>query len=383
MSGLNDDDLNSRLGVISAPTSRRAMAFVVDLGVLLIVTAPVWFGAGALLRLAENLLSDAEAARDALADAAIPLAIGLGLGTVLLLAQLIVEGVRGVTLGKAALGLRAVNVETLLKPGVGNVMLRGAIVWSAGTAVPVLGAVPFLVSVWSDPTERGRAWHDRATDFWLVDVRHGLDPRDREALRAARRELTRPTEARFTPPRSLASNSVQLDPALTTIPRSTAGVISARAGEPAEWELETQAVPTGQQGPAVAAGRVEQPVTPDAAPARRSGPTGWIMVLDDGARHTLPARTLIGRSPSSPGGGTDYALVPVSDPAMQMSRTHLAVTIEGGHVWVADLDTSNGTEVVLPHGERRMLPPREQHRLDPGSRVVIGDRTFTFEEADQ
>lgn len=378
MTGLSDADLSSRLGIVTAPAPRRAVAFAIDTAALLVVTAPIWIATDALVRLAENLFSDGAAAQDALVDAAIPLIIGLSLGTVLLLAQLIVEGVRGVTLGKSAAGLRLVDAETLLKPGVGNVMLRGAIVWLPGFLVPVLGAIPFLVSVWSDPTGRGRAWHDRGSGVWLVDVRHGLDPRDREALRAARRALTRPEEAAIPRLPSLASDAPPLDPNLTAIARSTAGVISATSLEPAGWEAEKVAEPAPEPASQPAAAAPTRPAT-----GQHSMPSGWILVLDDGVRHALPARTLIGRSPTAPEGALDYELVPVSDPAMKMSRTHLAVTVDGGQVWVADLDTSNGTDVVLPDGRRTTLPPREQHRLEPGSRVVVGDRTFAFEEADR
>jgi hypothetical protein len=106
----------------------------------------------------------------------------------------------------------------------------------------------------------------------------------------------------------------------------------------------------------------------------------WSLVLDDGSRQRLPVRSLIGRAPTVPAGADDYALIAMTDPAMEMSRTHLAVTVEDGRVWIADLDTPNGTDVLLPGGERVTLGPREPLAVEPGSRVSIGDRTFTFEE---
>jgi len=377
-----DNDLTARLGIVSAAPPRRMLAFVLDVLVLLAVTAPLWLVAGDLGRAIDNLFSDPGAAGHALRDALIPLVIGLGLGFVLLTVQLIVGGVRGVTIGKAAFGLRAVSADTLLKPGIANMMLRGAIVWTPGVLLPVLGAVPFLASGLADPTGRGRGWHDRASGVWLVDVRAGLDPRDREALRAARRELTRPPEGDLRPLPSLASVA-PVDPALTAVARSTAGVISPAASEPVDWQPELR---TPAAGPRSAP--TESPAAPPAAPAAPAPApdvemSAWDLVLDDGSRRRLPVRTLIGRAPTMPTGADDYALVAMTDPAMEMSRTHLAVTVEDGRVWIADLDTPNGTDVLLPGGERVTLAPREPLVVEPGSRVSIGDRTFTFEEAAQ
>ena len=95
-----------------------------------------------------------------------------------------------VTVGKALVGIRSINVRTLERPGFwrGEVV-RYLVMW-ASFIVPLIG--PLLVIALSplfDPERRGRGWPDLAGATWFVDVRRGLDPYDAKRMRIARKTV--------------------------------------------------------------------------------------------------------------------------------------------------------------------------------------------------
>jgi hypothetical protein len=56
------------------------------------------------------------------------------------------------------------------------------------------------------------------------------------------------------------------------------------------------------------------------------------------------------------------------------------VVLEGWHVMVRDLGSTNGTTVTLPGYEPARLRPTDQPVLEPGTVVTLADEiTMTFE----
>lgn len=180
------------LGLRRAPFGRRVLATVFEALALLVIQAPMLF---LVVPAVSSIALEADPVgaltrRDDLLLLIILAAVSSGLSTAFLLVQLILLGRRGVTLGKALTGLRAVNVRTLERPG----FWRGAVVryliLCASMIVPVLG--PLLVIALSplfDPDRRGRGWPDLAAAVWLVDIKHGLNPYDDKRMRIARKTV--------------------------------------------------------------------------------------------------------------------------------------------------------------------------------------------------
>jgi len=118
------------------------------------------------------------------------------------------------------------------------------------------------------------------------------------------------------------------------------------------------------------------PVTPpDAGAGRPAGPSpsrphrSEVAQVRVGGRLLEPGTTLVGRSPAArPGEPVDRTLA-VDDPTM--SKTHLAVRVTPGGVWVTDRASTNGTTVVTGNGEQRLVPWQET-RVPPGARVRAG-----------
>ena len=110
-----------------------------------------------------------------------------------------------------------------------------------------------------------------------------------------------------------------------------------------------------------------------------------VLRLSTGDLVTLDRGVLLGRAPQvdpdQPVAQRPH-VVRVASPQRDVSRTHLEVVLEGWHVLVRDLATTNGTTVTLPGREPLRLLPHDQQVIEPGTLVSLADEvTFTFEIA--
>lgn len=209
--GRPDPAYAAALGLLRAPFGRRALAAMIDGGVWVLLQLPLWIGAIPLvLKLASGSISPYGFVNHPdFVFSVVMASVSTLLSLIFLIVQLFLHGLKGLTVGKALMGLRSVNVRTLERPRVGAVLLRFLIVIAAGI-VPVLGPAVILSSPTFDPEGRGRGLHDKATKIWLVDVRKGLNPYDEKRMRVARKVV----KAEPAPERSaLPSLATPVDPA--------------------------------------------------------------------------------------------------------------------------------------------------------------------------
>jgi hypothetical protein len=134
--------------------------------------------------------------------------------------------------------------------------------------------------------------------------------------------------------------------------------------ENASTELMPAQLPDGPDG---------TPAYGDADPATRALAS---LTLSDGQRLDLVGVVRIGRAPSAdPGDGFDAQLVTVSSPQQDISRTHLQVHPDGDQIVVTDLDSTNGTMLVLPGTGTfaQRLPAGQAVAVPLGSVLELGD----------
>lgn len=106
------------------------------------------------------------------------------------------------------------------------------------------------------------------------------------------------------------------------------------------------------------------------------GASRLIARFDDGTSIELSGFTLLGREPRGLPEESEAALVPLLDPTLTVSKTHLSIRPVPGGAEIADRASSNGTTVISGGGQERSLVAGQPVLIAPGSRVRLGDRIF-------
>ena len=135
--------------------------------------------------------------------------------------------------------------------------------------------------------------------------------------------------------------------------------------------------PSGHVNPPsdAACRRCGAPLPHDPVPVLR--PVLGVLRLSLGDVITLDRGVLMGRNPRTDFAGTDGEerphVVKLPSAGGDISRTHLHVTLDGWHVLVTDLNSTNGTLVTLPGREPQQLRPSEPVPIQPGTVVTLAD----------
>ncbi len=400
--GTPDPAYAAALGLVSAPLGRRAAAFALEYAVWLVLQLPLWiFMIPLMLKLATGRIGaygflNHPDFKLAAIMAGITFVLTLGY----LVAQLVLHGTRGVTLGKALFGIRSVNVATLGKPGVGRVLLRALLLWAAGIAP--FGSLVVLLSPLFDKSGRGRGWHDNVGRLWLVDIRAGLDPYDEKRMRVARKTLSAAPRAEREALPSLTGGAGE--PAFHAGGRLSAGVIGradvgSDPGVPSAQvggALATP-VPGGGPGPGGAAAPggalrpepvvppaqtpvvqtpVIQPPPPPAPAPPAAAPATFVLSFGAGLEIAVDGPLVLGRNPKPPAGLEARPVVMADE---QLSRTHVVVRPApggGDGLELIDVGSSNGT-AVTHQGIERQLVADQPSVAHLGDTIQIGQLTAT------
>ncbi|GAB2973331.1 FHA domain-containing protein [Frigoribacterium salinisoli] len=110
--------------------------------------------------------------------------------------------------------------------------------------------------------------------------------------------------------------------------------------------------------------------------APRPGAVEYGLQFSTGESVTVSGSGLLGRAPvAQPGERFDH-LVRLVDPGKSVSKTHLEFGLEGGHLWVSDRWSGNGTLVRAVDQPPRRVQPGTRVRVPRGARVDIGEQFF-------
>ena len=141
--------------------------------------------------------------------------------------------------------------------------------------------------------------------------------------------------------------------------------------------------PSGHVNPpsGAACRRCGAPLPHDPVPVPR--PVLGVLRLSLGDVITLDRGVLMGRNPrtdfggpdgfAGPGGEERPHVVKLPSADGDISRTHLRVALDGWHVLVTDLNSTNGTLVTLPGRDTQQLRPGEPVPIQPGTVVTLAD----------
>ena len=122
---------------------------------------------------------------------------------------------------------------------------------------------------------------------------------------------------------------------------------------------------------------------PPQQPFQTARPPLGVLRLPDGDLVVLDRGVLLGRSPRV-NAELDAAarphLVKVTSPQNDISRNHVEIVLEGWHVLIRDLSSTNGTTVALPGQPPVRLRPSDQQVLEPGAVITLADEVaISFE----
>jgi uncharacterized RDD family membrane protein YckC len=390
--GRADPAYAAALGLLRAPFGRRALAAAIDVAIWLILLLPFVIGAAPLvLKLATGAISPYGFLNHPDFLLALVMAsISTVLGLVLLVVQLILHGIKGVTIGKAVTGIRSVNVRTLERPRVGAVLLRVLIVVAAGV-IPLLGPAFILISPTFDPERRGRGLHDKATGIWLVDVRKGLNPYDEKRMRVARKVVkAEPNLGRSALPSLATPVDPGAQPEYRPASRVSAGVLGiarphAPHDRPAAVGLSLSTPPTVAMpaeagkpvlgGYRVAGGGKAASAPEPAAPAVVAQPgqaPRFALRWDSGESTPISGPVLLGRNPDA----TEHRgarAIALADDSRSLSKTHLLVRPIDGGLEIVDCRSTNGSGLIRG-GTEYAVSAGEPTMAVEGDTIRLGDR---------
>ena len=370
--GRADPAYAAALGLRPAGPLRRSLAFALDAAIWVVLSVPLVIAAVTALPVAMAVANGRAASVGSLGGVALLAVIGAAATTLFGLVQLILHGRLGITVGKAAAGLRSVNVARFTVPRFWRVVLRVLVLYAAQVVLPIIGPTVLFASGLWDAEHRGRSWLDRIGRTWVVQARGALDPLDTRAMRQARRALDAPTYAVAAPLPSLATGMVV--GSFTPGPRLSGGVIGAPTSD-GNWqapEFPTRAAET-PRAPAAAPS--------DLPPRAATATLAATLVFDDGTRVPVTGSGVIGRNPEPSAGESIRHVIPLEDPSMRISKTHASFGIDADGFWVLDRGSTNGT-VVETAGRPTEIAAGERTRVPWGGTVTIGGRSFSVAPAE-
>lgn len=122
---------------------------------------------------------------------------------------------------------------------------------------------------------------------------------------------------------------------------------------------------------------------PSQTPEQTPRPALGLLRLSTGDVVTLDRGVLIGRAPrasAEASGARAPHLVRISSPDNEISRNHVEIVLDGWHVLVRDLGSTNGTTVALPGSSPVRVRPGDQQTIEPGTTITLADQvSMVFE----
>lgn len=195
-------------------------------------------------------------------------------------------------------------------------------------------------------------------------------------------------------PGSLSGASAPQTPAAPVAPHSGPSASSAQetstasTGSPVRLPPPPPSGPTAE--PVIPAAAADQPGSPEFQAAPMAEPDSnqtmlhapapaeeaALLAFDDGQSTLLRETVLIGRNPAPAPGEGPVDLVNFADMGRSVSKTHLAVTLLAGQVWVTDRNSTNGSGVTGIGSGFRALEAGVPEPVRFGDTVHFGDRSF-------
>lgn len=181
-------------------------------------------------------------------------------------------------------------------------------------------------------------------------------------------------------PRAADVPAADVGPASSTVPTSVDDTGELPAGPVV---LAVRCTTGHYSAPHATRCRVCGQELPTQQPEPTMRPPLGLLRLSTGDVVTLDRGVLVGRAPRSPhevDGADAPHLLRVASPDNEISRNHVEVVLDGWHVLVRDLGSTNGTTVTLPGASPVRVRPDDQQSIEPGTTITLADQvSMVFE----
>lgn len=105
----------------------------------------------------------------------------------------------------------------------------------------------------------------------------------------------------------------------------------------------------------------------------------WRLVLPDGSSTTITSAVFVGRNPTRTTGDVEGSLLPVDDTTKSVSKTHALIEVVDGHLWVTDLNSTNGVFVTAEGQDDVFATAGERTYVPVGSDIELGEFVIQVE----
>jgi hypothetical protein len=113
---------------------------------------------------------------------------------------------------------------------------------------------------------------------------------------------------------------------------------------------------------------------------RRKAGVHWRLVLPDGRHVEVASAVMLGRDPAANAKWPGAAKLPIDDDTHSTSKTHAVIEVDGGELWITDLNSTNGVVIIQSDGTEIDLEPNVRAQIKPGADVELGDYVVQVEK---
>lgn len=279
--------------------------------------------------------------------------------------------------GMRLMKLQLVGLRDGRPIGFGRFFLRALVL--AALTITVVGLLVMLVFLLQQLRKQG--WHDLAADSVVIKERALAPVRHPAPARVAASGRSAPTSEVDPGPVVGGQTPAGPVPAAAAVPAAVA-VSPVTAGpslDGAGFESPLGTADSVRIGPRPPAGPPAMSVSSLGTEDTRPKDVGWVAVLDDGREIGVAGLVLLGRNPKARPGEDDAELIKVADETRTVSKTHLALSVDGAGLTVMDRGSTNGTTLTDPTGVSVASPAGDVVDVGEGSIISFGDHWLKIE----
>ena len=186
---------------------------------------------------------------------------------------------------------------------------------------------------------------------------------------------------------AMASGPLASVPSADPTPLSSAAMASGPLASVPSADPTPPSSPAMASGPGTDPGPAAHPVVSASSPSAARGRhrhtedprANRLVPLTGGAPIKLESTTVVGRDPDNISDYPGAACVSLNDVTRSISKTHAALALAPGGLWITDLHSTNGTRIE-EEGHVTVARPGESIPVPTGATIVLGSAAYRVED---